>query len=478
MEDIISHNCGVVVAQDLHDGLQFLKSIRHRGDEGSGIAGVRRDGKTDILKWLGPVDAWSIDTLHEFFPETDYHTFLLHTRYATKGSKGDFEQMLREAQPIGIGGNIHTLGMNGQRRFLYITNCTSAIAHNGQVDSKYYRDVQNELVTGSDSEGLLRMLTKFGPQHVMAKIHGSYTAAYIDDKLRNVTILRDRFGMMPAFVGSKDGKFIFSSEDCSFIEADSRDFNPLNSGSVVYLDKKGNVVSEQLSNQTQRSHCVFQNVYVASVKSNLFGASNRVLRRNLGEQLAIEFPLEADFITYVPSCPFEAATSVASYRRMPLQRAFAKMNKARSFLNPTQEARQDSINRNLFVHPDVLRNPAHYRGKVGIAIEDSVVRGTVLSRASQLKEEIGLAKLYVLSMMPAMCPVIKGKSHHCEWGIDMPDKPDYFSRKYDTSKLVSFDGLEVGFMSRTGFESVLLKSGLKPELMCMYCIGGKHPFKK
>src|SRR5690606_4175958 len=124
----------------------------------------------------------------------------------TKGSKGNFEQMLREAQPIGIGGKINTLGMIDDRRFLYLTECTSAIAHNGQVDFKYFKPVSADLETGSDSEGLLRTLVKYGAQSTIEKIPGSFTAAFMSHQNKNVTILRDRFGMMPAFKGTKDGK--------------------------------------------------------------------------------------------------------------------------------------------------------------------------------------------------------------------------------------------------------------------------------
>ena len=86
MEDAVRHNCGFCVAHTLHDAYSFIRSLQHRGREAAGIAAVG-EGRIDVIKWAGGVDRFDITDLHKIFPSPNYHTYMAHVRYATRGSK-------------------------------------------------------------------------------------------------------------------------------------------------------------------------------------------------------------------------------------------------------------------------------------------------------------------------------------------------------------------------------------------------------
>ena len=93
MSEEISHNCGLCVAHTLHDAYSMIKSLQHRGREATGIAAIG-DNKIDVIKWKGPVDRFDLVDLHKMFLSPDYHTYMTHVRYATRGRK----DMILESQ--------------------------------------------------------------------------------------------------------------------------------------------------------------------------------------------------------------------------------------------------------------------------------------------------------------------------------------------------------------------------------------------
>ena len=87
MAEVVRHNCGLTVAHSLHDAYRFIHSLQHRGREAAGIAAVG-DGRIDVIKWKGGVSRFDVTDLHKIFLSPNYHTYMAHVRYATRGSKG------------------------------------------------------------------------------------------------------------------------------------------------------------------------------------------------------------------------------------------------------------------------------------------------------------------------------------------------------------------------------------------------------
>src|SRR3989344_9645239 len=129
----IEHNCGVAIGRTLHDVYNLINSLQHRGRDAAGIAAVG-DDRIDVLKWAGEVESFDKDDLHCIF-DGNYHTFIAHVRYRTRGNN-DSESLLRSAHPIAIGGE-------EERRndHIIIRNSDAVIAHNGQVNDRYFSEI-------------------------------------------------------------------------------------------------------------------------------------------------------------------------------------------------------------------------------------------------------------------------------------------------------------------------------------------------
>ena len=91
----VEHNCGLCLAHSLHDVYSFIKSLQHRGREAAGIAFIG-ENRIDVLKWIGKVETFDLEDLYKIFPITEYHTFVAHVRYATRGRK---DKILYDAHP-------------------------------------------------------------------------------------------------------------------------------------------------------------------------------------------------------------------------------------------------------------------------------------------------------------------------------------------------------------------------------------------
>ena len=156
MSEYIRHNCGLAAAHTLHDVYSFMKSLQHRGREAAGIAAIG-DHTIDVIKWTGPVDFFDLTDLHKIFPKPQYHTYMGHVRYATRGRK---DQLLNDAHPHTIGGEIDDRGSH-----IIIHGCDIAGVHNGQGDLESVSQVDcGSLRTGCDTEALLHLYRSQGAQ--------------------------------------------------------------------------------------------------------------------------------------------------------------------------------------------------------------------------------------------------------------------------------------------------------------------------
>lgn len=207
MEEI-GHNCGFVVTHTLHDVHKMLRSLQHRGREAAGIAAIGVN-RIDVIKWKGLVTTFDVVDLNKIFLGSNYHTFMAHVRYATRGRKNE---VLQDGHPHVIGGKKIDKGNH-----IIISDCEAAAVHNGQVDRKYLGEINNRrLTTNCDTEAILCFYRENGEYDLLRRVPGAYTIAIADKKRMGVTIIRDRAGIKPGVLGWKDGKFGAASEDIAF----------------------------------------------------------------------------------------------------------------------------------------------------------------------------------------------------------------------------------------------------------------------
>lgn len=466
MFDAVRHNCGLCVAHTLENVYSMIKSLQHRGREATGIAAIG-DSRIDVIKWEGPVNRFDIVDLHNIFPSTNYHTYMAHVRYATRGRK---DKILEDAHPHVIGGKKIDSGSH-----IIIQDCEVAGVHNGQVESEYLDGIDKSLLkTGCDTEALLYYYQEKGAKEILRQIPLSYTMAIADKRIKDVIVLRDRTGIKPGVLGVMDGKYGISSEDIAYLQKGGDYIKDLEPGIIYYLDSKGGYRKE-LVTDPHPAYCFFEYNYIAHVNSTINGISVRRVRELLGVQLAKEFNFEdADFVTYLPRCPKVAARRYAIEKRLPFVPILYKMRGERAFQGSTLDERKNSIKQNLFLIPD-FKNNLH--GKKGISIDDSQIRGNNSKRERELLyEEGGIETVYHLNYTSQIGIVGEdGIPRGCIFGVDMPPDDDFIARGRTQEEISKIMNMPTYFISVEGMLSVFETLGLPRDHLCTYCIGGKHP---
>ena len=477
--EILRHNCGLCVAHTLHDAYSFIKSLQHRGREAAGIAAIGEE-RIDVIKWLGRVNKFEIEDLYQVFPGHKYHTYLAHVRYATSGKKE--KTLIEEAHPQVVGGRVED-----KETHIMILDCEMVGVHNGQVGSKYLKDINPSVrQTECDTEALLHFYKEKGEYEILRQIPGAYTIAIGDKKRKEVIILRDRTGIRPGVLGQKDGKYGVASEDIAFRKNGGRFTEDLEPGITYYLHASGSYRTEKVVDPHPR-YCFFEWNYLADVDSVLNGISVERLRKALGVVLANESVVsgaEADsrpMVTFMPRCPEVAARSYAKKTGLPFKLIFYKMRSDRSFMGPDPEERKHSIEENLYLLP----HSEYLKDKNLIIIDDSIVRGNNAKRARYLAyNEAQVKSAQLQSYTPPMGIIGEdGVPRGCLFGVDMPPDDDFVVRDKVLGQNRTFGQIgekikmPVGYISLKGMLMVFEELGLSSENLCTYCIGGEHPFK-
>ena len=472
MAEGIRHNCGFCVAHTLHDAYSFIRSLQHRGREAAGIAAVGNE-RIDVIKWAGPVDRVDVTDLHKIFPSPQYHTYMAHVRYATRGSK---EKILEEAHPHVIGGRVEN-----RDNHILIWDCDMAAVHNGQVDSVFFREVVPEQMRSTcDTEAMLYLYRQYGEYNFIREIPGAYSMAIADKRKKEVIVMRDRTGIQPGVLGWKDGKHGVASEDIAFRKNGGEYIEDLEPGTIYYLSPEGDYRKEKQI-ETNLAHCFFEWNYITDVDSIINGVSVRRIRESLGEVLSEGFlPIDADLVTYLPRCPEVAARAYAKKAEIPFKPVFYKMRGERSFQGSTAGDREKSIGQNLHLLPGMREV---LKGKTVIMIDDSIVRGNNSRRARQLLyEEGGVEKAYLVSYTPPIGVIgDDGVPRGCMFGVDMPPDPpqgsEFIARGKSIEQIGEAMEIPVVYLSRQDMLRAFEAAGLPERDLCTYCIGGSEPYE-
>src|SRR3989344_740924 len=473
-EEILQDKCGFCVGHSLHDVYSMSETLQHRGRGFAGIAAMN-DKSIDVIKWMGPVNSFDIADMHKIFPgKNHYHLFMAHVRYPTKGRKDS----IMDAHPHVIGGEIHE-----RHGHILITNCNMALVHNGQVDEKYFKEIDRKnFKTPCDSEALLHYYEKFGEVELMKKIPGSYSMAIADRRKREVIVMRDRTGIKPGAIGLKDGKHQAASEDRALIHNGGKLIKEMNPGSIYYFNIDGECPRTDIISPKQRI-CFFEFNYLLHHESTLRGISVNSIRDSLGERLGLEFresfPNEKiDFVSYLPRCPEPAANGFSRATGIPFEEIFYKIRAERSFQGPNKEERTNSIKHNLNLTPNATKE---LPGKTPVIIDDSIVRGTNIKQARELLYEKGkVKKAFFLSYTPPIGIIGEdGEPRGCYYGVDIPNDDNFIARDGLRNKSIEEISKEVNmpvfYISKQGMESVFNKYGISLDQLCTYCIGGERP---
>lgn len=423
-----------------------LFSLQHRGQESAGM--VVTDGMhMDVEKGMGLVN----DVFKNRMPSLKGHSGIGHVRYSTVGAS-----LYANIQPI----------------VAYSSEGMIGLAHNGSLTNavKIRKSLEREgcvFQTTSDSESILNLIAKSKSGSIEEKVlaslkqvEGAYCLVIMTgEKLIGV---RDPHGFRPLCLGELPaGGYVIASETCALDAVEASFIRDILPGEMVVVDRNG-IVSYMLEEKQKQSSCIFEYIYFARPDSNIDGQNVWQSRFRMGEQLAKEYPIEADIVVPVPDTGIAAAIGFSSYSKIPYIEGLIKNRYiGRTFILPDQESRNTGVKMKL----SPVR--ANLEGKRVVLIDDSIVRGTTSARIISLLRDAGAKEVHMCVSSPPI-------TDPCYYGIDTSICKELIGANSTLEEIrrhIGADGLH--YLSLKGLLEAV--GDPKQEKMCSSCFNGKYP---
>ena len=453
-DDSPREECGVLGLSTPHgDGVAQLAffglyALQHRGQEAAGIA-VSDGQRARIHKENGLVS--QVFTPEVLRPLTGYHA-IGHTRYSTTGGSA-----IKNAQPFLVE------SMHGPL----------AVAHNGNlVNAPALRDeLLNRgfgLTATSDTEVLTLMLAAAGGrtweerlERTLPAWKGAYSLVVLASD--RVLAVRDPWGFRPLSVGRlPHGGWAVASETCALFTLGCSDISEVSPGEIVTLQGAEIHRRQVLAPAIVPARCTFEFVYFSRPDSVWDDRNVHHVRQRLGEELANEYPVEADVVIPVPDSSIPAAIGYARRSGIPYNDGLIKNRYiGRTFIEPTQDIRERGV---ALKFNALTENLA---GKRVVMIDDSLVRGTTAGPLVKLVRDAGAAEVH----LRITCPPI---THACHFGVDMGHDGDLIAASYTVAEIEERIGCDsLGFLS---LEAMMRAIG-REQGYCNACFTGDYPIE-
>jgi len=455
--DKFHDECGVVAifAHPEAEKLAYLglHALQHRGQESAGI--VSSDGLTSrVHKAMGSVaDIFTEDVLLKM-----RGTLAIgHTRYSTAG-----DSALLNAQPILVQSNKGSIGVahNG--------NLTNALQVRARLESQ-----GSIFQTNSDTEVIVHLIA-LSREHTLPeamadalrRVEGAFSLVMMSAD--RVFAARDprgfrplAMGRIPATEGHKRDTIVFASETCAFDLIGAQYERDVKPGELIVVSPE-EITSRFYSTSAAQSSCIFEHVYFSRPDSMVFGRAVQTSRENLGRQLAIEAPVEADLVVPVPDSGVTAAMGYSAESGIPFRFALIRNHYVgRTFIEPSQSVRDFGVKLKL--------NPVRslLEGKRVVLIDDSIVRGTTSRKIVRMIRSAGAKEVHMrISCPPTISP--------CYYGVDTPSKKQLIAANKSVDEIRSYIGADsLAYLSLEGLKKACGEG--EKTTYCTACYTGNYP---
>jgi amidophosphoribosyltransferase len=457
LNDKFHDECGVVAIYSHPEAEKLaylgLHALQHRGQESAGV--VTSDGLTlRMHKDMGLVaDIFSEDMLSKMRG----NLAIGHTRYSTAG-----DSSLLNAQPIMVQSN---KGM-------------MALAHNGNLvnahEIRSRMEAQGSIFqTSSDTEVIVHLIAQSREQTLpeamadaLRRVEGAFSLVMISPD--RIFAARDprgfrplAMGHIPAQPGQKQDTIVFASETCAFDLIGATYEREVKPGEMIVIGPEG-IHSRFYAPTGAQSSCIFEHVYFSRPDSMVFGRSVQDSRENLGRQLAVESPVDADIVVPVPDSGVTAAMGFAAESGIPLRFGLIRNHYVgRTFIEPRQSVRDFGVKLKL--------NPVRslLEGKRVVLIDDSIVRGTTSRKIVRMIRSAGAKEVHMrISCPPTISP--------CFYGVDTPSKSQLIAANKSIEEIREYIGADsLSYLSIDGLKKAC-GEGDKTSY-CTACYTGKYP---
>lgn len=427
-DDKLHEECGVFGIFGHSDAAALttlgLHSLQHRGQEAAGI--VSYDGKQFFAERHRGLIGDNF-TNSDVLQRLQGNRAIGHTRYSTTG--GDD---MRNVQPF----------------FAEFAGGGFSVAHNGNITNAVTlrKKLQREgaiFHATSDTEVILHLIAMgkeiaFNDRFMDAlrQLEGAFSIVGITNK--KLVGCRDPLGVRPLVLGDLDGAYILASESCALDIIGARFVRDIEPGELVVIDEKG-ITSHKPFAKTGNRFCIFEYVYFARPDSVLGGNNVYDVRKQIGVELAIESPIDADLVVPVPDSGVPAAIGFAQGAKLPFELGIIRNHYVgRTFIQPT-----DSI-RHMGVKLKHNANRTIIEGKRVILVDDSIVRGTTSKKIVQMVRDAGAKEVHMrIASPPTASP--------CFYGVDTPDTNKLLASRMSVEEMAKFINVDsLSFISLDG----------------------------
>ena len=449
MFDKFREECGVVGVYGHAEAANLvylgLYALQHRGQESAGIA-VSNNGKMHLEVGMGLVaDVFSDARLKKLSGKMA----IGHNRYSTTGVS-----KVKNAQPclIEYSGGAIALGHNGN-----LVNAAEIREELGSAGAIFQ--------STNDSEVIVHLMAQARGETfadraaaALAQVKGAYSIVLMNEN--ELIAARDPHGFRPLCLGTLDGAFVVASESCVMDLIEAEFIRELEPGELLVINKSG-MKSFFPFQKKSVSQCVFEHIYFSRPDSFLFGHQVYTSRKLMGQALAQEQPVEADFVIPVPDSGVISAMGYSEESKISFQMGLIRNHYVgRTFIEPQSQIRNFGVK--------VKLNAVHNltRGKRVIIIDDSIVRGTTSRKIVKMLRDAGAKEVHVrISSPPTM--------FSCFYGIDTPTKEELIASNMDLEQIREYLGADS--LRYLSLEKLLEVFGKDKENFCAACFSGCYP---
>lgn len=446
--------------------------LQHRGYDTAGI-GVWNNGKIEFHVGQGRV----LEVFPQDFPFEDSDRGIGHNRYGTSGESNKDD--IRGAQPI--------IGEYRGRKL--------AMAYNGnlpdEMRQKLKSRIPEELQDGMfDTEDIANAIVSAEGETWEEKIGNglkgidlAYSLTILTDDGR-VFGLRGPSGTWPLWYGETDDKIIFASET-RVDKSENIKWKEVKPGELVEATP-GGVLKRKIFKETPLLRCALHDTYGAKEDSLMTdGVRYAAFRRELGRELAREYPISVDLIVGVPDTGLVMAEGYVEElgRRASVLLEKNKENgesEKRGFIAKNVEETSRIVSKKY-----KIPRPELTRDKRLLLIDDSLIRGLTMGGDpnKNLKgvvgfvRDAGVKEVHLAVVLPKF---VNG----CDMGyyikkdqlvaIARDENGEYVERsEQEIASVIGADS--VHFLSIDGVKRAYEKILGEKEVACMACMGQPHP---
>jgi len=326
-----------------------------------------------------------------------------------------------------------------------------------------------------------------GIEKMQDEIKGSISLLLLTNE--GIYCARDKNGVTPLVIGSKEHEVAVASETCSFNNMDFKIKKYIEPGEIVFISEKG--IEEVKKGNNINKICAFLWIYTGFPASSYEGINVEKVRENCGCYLARRDNVKIDLVSGVPDSGTVHAIGYAMESGKPFRRVLVKYTPGygRSYTPLSQKVRDHVALMKLIANEDIAKD-----NRI-ILCEDSIVRGTQLKNFTITKlKNAGVKEVHVRpACPPLMYPCIYNlstrsikelaarKAIRALEGIDIDDVSEYLNHKSEKyKKMIDWiaEDLGVTTLRYQLLDDMVKAIGVPREKLCLYCWTGEDFQKK